>query len=295
MQQAGYPNKVLPYILILPAFAVLIAFLYYPQIQVSFLSLYRVAFFGLRKTFVGFENYYRLFTSTKYHYSLWITLIFTVNVVLIGMAVSLGLAILANQRIRGARIYRTALIWPYALSPAAAGTIWLFLFSPIAGAINYFLEMSFGIRPDWIGDRTMALTMVTGTAIWKNLGYNIVFYLAALQNIPKELLEAAEVDGAGPFQKFRSVTFPLLGPMTFFLLVMNLIYVSFETFPIIDIMTKGGPVDATNILIYNLYRDGFRFFKTGLASAQSTILFVFVLILTLLQFRALERRIHYGA
>ena len=293
--RAGYPNKILPYILILPAFTILVIFLYYPQIEVFILSLYRVALLGLRKTYVGFENYYRLFTSPKYHYSIEISLIFTISVVIVGMAISLALALLANQKVRGARIYRTALIWPYALSPAAAGTIWLFLFSPTAGLVNYFLETVFGVSPDWIGNRTLALLMIIGTAIWKNLGYNIVFYLAALQNIPRELLEAAEVDGANAFQRFRAVAFPLLGPTTFFLLIMNLIYASFETFPIIDIMTKGGPVGATNILIYNLYQDGFRFFKTGLASAQATVLFIFVLILTLLQFRALERRIHYGA
>ena len=153
----------------------------------------------------------------------------------------------------------------------------------------------FGIRPDWFGNGTLALLLITATAIWKNLGYNVIFYLAALQNIPKELLEAAQVDGAGALQRFFKITFPLLGPTHFFLLTMNLIYAFFETFPIVDIMTRGGPGNATNILIYNLYRDGFRFFKTGLASAESIVLFVFVLILTLIQFRTLERRVYYGA
>ncbi len=290
-----YKNKLLPYLLLLPALTVLILFLYYPQVEVFILSLHRVALLGVRKVFVGFANYQKIFSSPKYYHSLEITLIFVAAVVLIGLAVSLGLAVLANQKIRGARFYRTALIWPYALSPAAAGTVWFFLFTPVAGLVNYVLDSTIGIRPDWFGDKVLALALVTGAAIWKNLGYNVIFYLAALQNVPKELLEAAQVDGAGAFRRFWKVTFPLLGPTTFFLLTMNMIYAFFETFPIIDIMTRGGPGEATNTLIYNLYRDAFRFFKTGVASAQSVILFLFVLILTFLQFRTVERRVHYGA
>jgi len=290
-----YKNKLLPYLLLLPALTVLILFLYYPQVEVFILSLHRVALLGVRKVFVGFANYQKIFSSPKYYHSLEITLIFVAAVVLIGLAISLGLAVLANQKIRGARFYRTALIWPYALSPAAAGTVWFFLFTPVAGLVNYVLDSTIGIRPDWFGDKVLALALVTGAAIWKNLGYNVIFYLAALQNVPKELLEAAQVDGAGAFRRFWKVTFPLLGPTTFFLLTMNMIYAFFETFPIIDIMTRGGPGEATNTLIYNLYRDAFRFFKTGVASAQSVILFLFVLILTFLQFRTVERRVHYGA
>jgi len=290
-----YKHKILPYLLLLPALIILALFLYYPQVDVFLLSLQRVALLGAKKHFVGFDNYRRLFTSPEYYHSLRITLIFVSSVVILGMAISLGLAVLANQKIRGARFYRTALIWPYALSPAAAGTIWSFLFNPVAGLVNYFLYEGFGIKPDWFGNGTLALLLITATAIWKNLGYNVIFYLAALQNIPKELLEAAQVDGAGALQRFFKITFPLLGPTHFFLLTMNLIYAFFETFPIVDIMTRGGPGNATNILIYNLYRDGFRFFKTGLASAESIVLFVFVLILTLIQFRTLERRVYYGA
>lgn len=289
-----YRNKLLPYLLLLPALTVLILFLYYPQVEVFVLSLHRVALLGVRKVFVGFANYQKIFSSPKYYHSLEITLIFVAAVVVIGLAVSLALAVLANQKVRGARFYRTALIWPYALSPAAAGTIWFFLFTPVAGLVNYVLDSTIGIRPNWFGDKILALTLVTGAAIWKNLGYNVIFYLAALQNVPKELLEAAEVDGAGAFRRFWKITFPLLGPTTFFLLTMNMIYAFFETFPIIDIMTRGGPGEATNTLIYNLYRDAFRFFKTGVASAQSVILFLFVLILTFLQFRTVERRVHYG-
>ena len=293
--QARFPSRWLPYALLLPTLIVSVVFLYYPTLQTFVLSLHRVAFLGLRKVFVGLENYQRLFTSADYGHSVWVNLLFSGGVILGGMAISLLLAVLANQKIRGARIYRMLLIWPYALSPAVAATIWLFLFNPTVGFVNYVLEMFLGIKPNWIGSASLALLMITITATWKNLGYNVVFYLAALQNIPGELLEAAEIDGAGALRKFWHVTFPLLSPTTFFLLVMNLIYSFFGAFAIIDIMTGGGPVDATNLLIYNLYRDAFEYYKTGLAATQSAILFVFVVLLTLIQFRTTERRVYYGA
>jgi sn-glycerol 3-phosphate transport system permease protein len=243
---------------------------------------------------VGLENYQRLFTSADYGHSVLVSLEFSIAVVVIGLSIALFLAMLVNQKIHGGRFYRTLLIWPYALSPAVAGIIWLFLLSPTVGLVNYGLDTLFGIKPDWTGPN-LALLMVTATAIWKNLGYNIIFYLAALQSVPGVLLEAAEIDGAGSFQKFWRITFPLLSPTTFFLFTMNMIYSFFSVFGLIDVMTRGGPIGATNILIYNLYQDGFVFFKTGLASAQSIILFVLVIILVLVQFRKGERSVHYGA
>ncbi len=293
--QARYPNRWLPYVLLVPTLAVSVIFLYYPTLQTFILSLHRVAFLGLRKVFIGLENYQRLFTSPDYGHSVLVNLIFSSGVVVIGMAISLLLAVLANREIRGARIYRMLLIWPYALSPAVAATIWLFLFNPTVGFINYILDTLLGIKPNWIGSASLALLMVAITATWKNLGYNVVFYLAALQNVPGELLEAAEIDGANALRKFWHVTFPLLSPTTFFLFVMNLIYSFFGSFAIIDIMTGGGPVDATNLLIYNLYRDAFEYYKTGLAASESVVLFVLVVVLTLIQFRATERRVYYGA
>jgi len=293
--QAKFPSRFLPFLLLLPTVLICVVFLYYPTIQTFVLSLHRVAFLGLRKTYVGIENYQRLFTSSDYAHSVYTSFIFSAGVVFVGLSISLILAMLANQKIRGARLYRTLLIWPYALSPAVAGTIWLFLFSPTVGLVNYISDILFGIKPNWIGKGSLALIMVTATATWKNLGYNIVFYLAALQNIPGELLEAAAIDGAGALRRFWYVTFPLLSPTTFFLFIMNLIYSFFYIFGLIDIMTSGGPVDATNVLIYNLYRDAFEYYKTGLASAQSVLLFILVVILTLIQFRVTERRVHYGA
>jgi len=293
--KSRFPGRVLPYLLLMPTIIVCIVFLYYPTFQTFILSLHRVAFLGLRKVYVGFENYRHLFTSADYARSVTISLLFSAGVVFIGLSISLVLAVVANQKLRGARIYRMLLIWPYALSPAVAATIWLFLFNPTVGFINYILDVLFGVKPNWINNGTLALVMVMLTATWKNLGYNIVFYLAALQNIPGELLEAAEIDGAGALRKFWHVTFPLLSPTTFFLFIMNLIYSFFGTFAVVDIMTGGGPNDATNLLIYNLYRDAFEYYKTGLAAAQSVILFILVVMLTLIQFRTTERRVHYGA
>ena len=249
---------------------------------------------GLKHIFVGTRNYMRLFTSPDYLRSVWTTILFAAGVVLLGLSISLAIAVLANRKVRGARVYRIALIWPYALSPAVAGTIWLFLFNPTAGVANYILGKTIGIQPDWVTNPYLAITLVITAAVWKNLGYNIVFFLAGLQNVPGEIVEAAKVDGAGPWRCFWKITFPLLSPTTFFLLIMNIIYAFFGTFGLIDVLTKGGPANATNILIYNLYRDAFQNNKWGMGAAQSVILFIMVIGLTLLQFRTTGRKVYYG-
>ena len=289
-----FKGRLLPFFLLLPTFAILTVFLYYPQVETFILSTYQVAFFGLRKTFVGIGNYLSLFQSSDYLYSVMISLIFSGGVLLLSMSGGLGLALLLNKKIKGARIYRMALIWPYALSPAVAGLIWLYIFSPNSGVVNYALGTLFGIQPNWIGNPTLALLLVIFTAAWKQLGYNIVFYLAALQNVPGQVLEAATIDGANAFQRFWRVTFTLISPTTFFLVITNLVYVFFATFGMIDIMTAGGPVNATNIMIYRLYQDGFRYFETGLASAESAILFVMMVILTWIQFRIQRKWVYYA-
>jgi sn-glycerol 3-phosphate transport system permease protein len=293
--KSKFPNRWLPLAFLVPTIVVCAVFLYYPVAQSFEWSLYRAAFMGLRRIYVGFQNYIRLFTSPDYHKSLVVSFVFALGVVAIGLSVSLGIALLANRKIRGARIYRLFLIWPYALSPAVAGTIWLFLFNPTSGVMTYFVDRLFGLRLDWLTNAHLALLGIVLAAVWKNLGYNIVFLLAGLQNVPGEILEAARVDGAGPWRTFWKITFPLLSPTTFFLFIMNMIYAFFGAFGLIDVMTKGGPVNATNILIYNLYRDAFQHNKWGMASTQSVILFVLVVILTLIQFRTTGRRVHYGA
>jgi|LZCG01.1.fsa_nt_gb sn-glycerol 3-phosphate transport system permease protein len=292
--ESKFPNKWFPLFVLLPTLVVCGMFLYYPVAQSFSWSLFRAAFMGLRTMYVGFQNYVRLFTSSDYLHSLWISVVFAGGVVLLGLSFSLAIALLANRKVRGARIYRAALIWPYALSPAAAGTIWLFLFNPTAGVVNYVLERTIGISPDWVTDPHLAVFLVVTAAVWKNLGYNIVFFLAGLQNVPGQVIEAARIDGAGSWRCFWRITLPLLSPTAFFLLIMNIIYAFFNVFGLIDVLTKGGPAGATNILIYNLYRDAFQHNKWGMASAQSVILFIMVVGLTLIQFRTTGRKVHYG-
>jgi len=292
--QSYFSGRWTPYLLITPMAIVCLLFIFYPMVETTILSLYKVSFFGLKKIYIGFENYRNLFTSSDYLHTVWLSFIFAGAVMVLTMPVSLCLALLANQKIRGITIYRIFLIWPYALSFAAAGTIWFYLFNPTVGIINYLLNLGFGIKPDWVSDRTLALLMIMITTSWKMLGYNIVFYLAGLQNIPMEILDAAGIDGANAFQKFRKITLPLLGPTHFFLFIMNLLSCFFESYGMIAIMTKGGPDYATNIMIFKLTQDGFTYFNSGYASAQSVILFVIVCTLTLIQFRTTEKLVHYG-
>ncbi len=292
---AAYKSRWLPWLLLSPTFVILLLFLYYPTYETFRLSLYRVAFLGLRKKFVGLANYKELFTNPDYLHIFWNTAVFGFFVVILSMAAGLALSVLANQKVSGWRIYRLLLIWPYALSPAVAGVIFLFLFNEQSGIVNYLLSITLGITPGWLTNPTLAMALIIFAAVWKNVGYNVVFYIAGLQNLPGEVLEAALIDGASPWQRFWKITFPLLSPMTFFLLIINTIYAFFEAFPFVDLLTKGGPSDATNILIYNIYRDGFEYYKTGMAAAQSVILFAAVVFLTIMQFRLGESRVHYGS
>ncbi len=294
MHQARFKGRLIPFLFMAPTLAILVLFLYYPVFQTFKLSLYRVAFLGLRKKFIGFANFIDLFKSSAYLHTVLITLLIAGAIVVIGLSVSLAISVLANQKVRGARVYRLLLIWPYALSPAVAGVIWLFMFSPGFGIVNYLLSITVHIEPNWLGDPYLAVILIIIVSIWKNIGYNVVFYLAALQNVNTDVLEAAAIDGAGPWRRFRSITFALLSPMTFFLLITNITYAFFDIFGTVDIMTKGGPIDGTNVMIYNLYRDGFQYYKTGFASAQSVILFVGVIILTIIQFRTSGKHVYYG-
>ena len=292
--QRRFPNRVLPYILLSPSIVIVIIFLIVPTVQSIYMSFFRVSPFGDRKFFVGFENFTRLFQSSAYLHSLIITLIFAVLVVLIGLSLGTVIAALLNQKLRGLFIYRTFFIWTYAISPAIAGTIWALMFNPSSGPIVYIIRSITGIGINWMTDRNLALAVVVIAASWKMMGYNIIFYLAGLQAIPEELLESASIDGASGVTKFFKIILPLLSPTTFFLLIMNMLYAFFDVFGLIDIMTKGGPGDATELLVYKLYRDGFISMNTGFASARSVVLFIFVAILTVLQFKYTERKVFYG-
>jgi len=289
-----FKHKYLPYLLLVPTFIVIFLFIYYPMIRTFEISLHKTLFMGTRRLYVGLENYGQLLQSEEYRYSFFLTFIFSFTVVAIAMPLAFVMSVLANQKILGARFFRTALIWPYALSPAIAGTILLFIFNPTVGILNYFLEISLNIRPDWISSRQLAYFMVVVTAVWKQLGYNIVFFLAGLQNVPGELVESAQIDGANVVQRYWKIVIPIMSPTIFFLATMNLIYSFFGTFGLIDVMTQGGPVDATNILVYNMYQDAFRFGQTGFAGAQSVILFAIVTIIMILQFKFAGRKVHYA-
>ncbi len=293
-----FRNRLLPWVLLFPTLVILAVFLYYPALETLRLSLFRANFVFQTSEYAGLRQFADLLKDPAYHQSLFQTLVFSALVVVLGLSASLSLALLANQKVRGARLYRLLLIYPYALSPAIAGTLWLFIFNPEVGVVNQLLESSFGIKPRWLDNPFLAFGLVVFAAVWKNLGYNIAFYLAALQNVPKELLEAAELDGATPFQRFRRVILPLLSPMTFFLVFINITYSFFDTFGLIDILTKGGPVygntGITTFLVYRMYLDGFENFRTGVAAAQAVLLLVMVGGITLLQFRT-GRRVHYGS
>ncbi len=294
MRAVKFKGKFLPFLFLSPTLIILLFFLYYPVVQTFILSTYRVAFLGLRKQFTGLENFTDLAQDPQYWHTIWVTLIITTTVVVGGLGLSLAIAMLANKEIRGASIYRVLLIWPFALSPAVAGVIWLFMFSPGFGAVNYLMYLVTGTELNWLGNPRLAITLIIIASIWRNLGYNVVFYLAGLQNLNTEVLEAASIDGANAWQRFWKVTFALLSPMTFFLLITNITYSFFDLFGMIDMVTKGGPLDATNVMIYKLYRDGFEYYKTGLAAAESVILFVLVVGLTVIQFKTSGQRVHYG-
>ncbi len=305
-ENAVFKGPVFVSFFLLPTILILIIFLYFPAWHSIVLSFFRNnLFLGTRK-FIGFENFKNLFTgplAPAFIQSLFQTLAISLLIVISGLAVSVFLAVQSNKNIRAAGVYRLLLIWPFALSPAVAGTIFLFIFNPEVGIMNTILDYLFSIKPRWLDSPVLAVSLVVFAAVWKNLGYNIVFYLAALQNIPKEPLEAAEIDGAGHFRSFFSVLLPLLSPTTFFLVFTNLSYSFFETFGLIDILTTGGPVgppgplDNTGItttVMYKVFQDGFGGSSNmGFAAAEGVILILMVGIVTYLQFSKFSRRVHY--
>jgi sn-glycerol 3-phosphate transport system permease protein len=242
--------------------------------------------------FVGFQNYVDLFRDSHYLSSFKVTAFFSILVATTGILISLLLATMADSVVRGALAYKTFLIWPYAVAPAIAGVLWAFIFAPSIGIVTYFLK-KFGIDWNWIINSEQAMLLVVIASVWKQISYNFLFFLAGLQSIPKSLIEAAAIDGAGPFRRFWTIVFPLLSPTTFFLLVMNIIYSFFDTFGVIDATTQGGPGDATKILVYKVYYDGVKAADLGGSSAQSVILMAIVITLTVIQFRYIERRVQY--
>jgi sn-glycerol 3-phosphate transport system permease protein len=284
-----------PWLLLLPTLIILVLFLYYPSLENFRLStlLYRLG--APRSAFVCLDNFTLLLEDPQYGYTVWISFAISFGIIILGLSLSLLIATMAYQPIRGARIYRTLLVWPYAISPPVAGIIFFFLFHPLIGVINYILSTIFGVRTPWLNDPSIAPLTIILASVWKTMGFNILFYIAGLQNVSSDLLEAASIDGANAIKRFFRITLPLLSPITFFLIITNMTYSFFDTFGTIDYLTGGGPSEATTTMIYNIYKVGIQNRDLGKAAAQSIVLFVMVVGLTVLQFRTAGRRVSYGA
>lgn len=286
-----FPNKVLPYLLVAPQLAITVVFFFWPAAQAIYWSVLIQDPFGLRTEFVWLENFRTILTDPLYLGSIQVTVIFSLAVAALAMGFALLFAVMADMKIRGVRAYRTLLMWPYAVAPAVAASLWLFIFHPSIGIIGRSLN-DMGILWDYKLNGTQALLLVILASAWKQVSYNFLFFLAGLQAIPKSLVEAASMD-AGPARRFWNIIFPLLSPTTFFLLVVNMVYAFFDTFGVIHALTGGGPAKATETLIYKVYTDGVVNIDLGSSSAQSVILMVVVITLTALQFRFIERKVHY--
>ena len=282
----------LPYLLLAPQLAITVVFFFWPAGQAVWYSFLLQDAFGESTQFVWFENFTTLFRDPHYLASFKTTAIFSVAVAFLGLAISLVLAVMADRVVRGALLYKTVLIWPYAVAAAVAGVLWSFLFAPSIGVVTFLLK-GFGVDWNWIikGDQAMLLVVIA--SVWKQISYNFLFFLAGLQSIPKSLIEAAAIDGAGPARRFWTIVLPLLSPTTFFLLVVNIVYAFFDTFGVIDSTTQGGPAQATQILVYKVYHDGVKAADIGGSSAQSVVLMIIVIALTAIQFRYIERKVHY--
>jgi len=282
----------LPWVLVAPQVAIVTVFFFWPAGQALYNSVLQQDAFGTSRVFVGLENFQRLWADDSYLDSFKTTAIFSVLVAGLGLLISMMLAVMADRVVRGAAIYKTLLIWPYAVAPAVAGVLWLFMFAPSIGIVSYWLRAA-GIDWNHLLNGTHAMTLIVLAAVWKQVSYNFLFFLAGLQSIPKSLIEAAAIDGAGPWRRFWTVQFPLLTPTTFFLLVINVVYAFFETFAIVDAATHGGPGKDTAILVYKVYYDGFKALDLGGSAAQSVVLMFIVIVLTVIQFRYVEKKVNY--
>ncbi|MEN9418616.1 MAG: sn-glycerol-3-phosphate transporter permease protein U [Pseudomonadota bacterium] len=282
----------LPWLLVAPQLVIVSVFFFWPAGQALLQSVLREDAFGTSSEFVGLENFRNLFADETYLDSFKTTAVFSALVASIGLSVSLLLAVMADRVVRAASTYKALLIWPYAVAPAVAGVLWLFMFAPSIGVVSYALRAA-GIDWNHLLDGTDAMILIVLAAVWKQISYNFLFFLAGLQSIPKSLVEAAAIDGAGPWRRFWTVQFPLLTPTTFFLLVINIVYAFFDTFAIVDAATSGGPGKETSILVYKVYFDGFKAMDLGGSAAQSVVLMAIVIGLTVLQFRYVERRVNY--
>ena len=287
-----FRHRWLPYLLVAPQIAITVIFFFWPAYRALETSFFIEDAFGFSREWVGLQNYVELFANPAYLRSFWTTLAFGFGVTFLAMSISLALAVAANRVIRGALSYRTALIWPYAVAPALAGVIWFFLMNPSIGVFAYWLKAA-GVDWNHYVNGDQALLMVVVAAAWKQISYNFLFFLAGLQSIPKSLIEAAAIDQAGPVRRFWTIVFPLLSTTTFFLLIVNLVYAFFDTFSLIHATTSGGPADSTSILVYKVYNTGFVGQDYGGSAAQSVVLMGIVVVMTMVQFRYVERKVQY--
>jgi len=293
MKRTVFRNRWLPYALVAPQIAITLVFFFWPAFDSLRLSLYRASPFGDRLIFIGLGNFQRLATDAAYFRSVATSFLFSFCVTVLGLALALLLASLANAKIRGLTVYRSLLLWPYGIAPAIAGIVWMFIFHPSFGILPWLLSFVTTYQFNWFLKGWVAMVLIIVTAVWKQFGYNLAFYLAGLQAIEKSVLEAASVDGAGPIRRFFAITFPLLSPVTFFLLTLNMTFSFFETFGLIHAVTQGGPGDATSIMVYRAWKDGFEGLQLGFSAAQSVILMIVVITLTAFQFRYAEKKVTY--
>src|SRR4030095_10580581 len=272
--------------------AIILVFFFWPAAQAVYQSVLQQDAFGTTTEFVGLENFRRLWNDGTYGESFWTTAKFSVMVAVFGLVIALLLAVMVDRVVRGATVYKMLLIWPYAVAPAVAGVLWLFMFAPSVGIVSFLLR---GLGFEWnhLLNANHAMALIVMAAVWKQVSYNFLFFLAGLQSIPKSLIEAAAIDGAKPWRRFCTIVFPLLSPVTFFLLVINIVYSFFETFAIVDTATQGGPGKETAILVYKVYYDGFKGLDLGSSAAQSVVLMAIVIALTVVQFRYVEKKVQY--
>jgi sn-glycerol 3-phosphate transport system permease protein len=282
----------LPWALVAPQLAIVLVFFFWPAGQALYQSVLEQDAFGTSTEFVGLQNFERLWADETYLESFQTTAVFSVLVAVCGLSIALLLAVMADRVIKGAGVYKTLLIWPYAVAPAVAGVLWLFMFASPMGVVAYLLQ-ALGLEWNHMLKSEHAMALIVMAAVWKQISYNFLFFLAGLQSIPKSLIEAAAIDGASPARRFWTIVFPLLSPTTFFLLVINVVYAFFDTFAIVDAATQGGPGKSTSILVYKVYYDGFKALDMGGSAAQSVVLMAIVIALTVVQFRYVERKVQY--
>ena len=282
----------LPWLLVTPQMAVVLVFFFWPAAQALYQSVLQQDAFGISTEYVGLANFQRLFDDPSYLASFKVTALFSAMVAGFGLMIALLLAVMANRVLRGASVYKTLLIWPYAVAPVVAGVLWLFMFASPYGVVAHALRW---LGMDWnhLLNADHALALIVMAAVWKQISYNFLFFLAGLQSIPQSLIEAATIDGASPWRRFWTIVFPLLSPTTFFLLVINVVYAFFDTFAIVDSTTQGGPGRDTSILVYKVYYDGFKAMDMGGSAAQSVVLMAIVVVLTVIQFRYVEKKVQY--